>query len=72
MSIESSKVDQSGYVLHHVGFVFQHSRLVAIHVEVVGSAEDGHHRGETGRLGLAVHSVSIPAVASQPIFDCDD
>ena len=45
--------------LHDVGFVFEHGRLVAIHIEVVGSAEDRHDRRETGGLGLAVHSISI-------------
>lgn len=44
--------------LHDVGFVFEHGRLVAIHIEVIGSAEDRHDRRETGGLGLAVHSIS--------------
>lgn len=53
------------YSLHDVRLVFEHGRFVTIHVEVVGSAKDGHDGGESGRLGLAVHSVSTRSIVRQ-------
>lgn len=43
--------------IHDVVFVLQYSSLIVVHVEVVGSREDGHDTGETGCPRLAVHTV---------------
>jgi hypothetical protein len=44
--------------VHDVVLVLEDRSLVVVDVEVVGSREDGHDRGESSRLGLAVHPVT--------------
>jgi len=44
--------------VHNVAFVLQDSRFVVVHVEIIGSGENGHDRRKAGRLGLAIHAVS--------------
>jgi hypothetical protein len=58
-------------LLHHVRLVLEHSGLVGVYVQVVGSREDRHDRWETGRLGFTVHSVSTvsPCLSLQKTRD---
>lgn len=44
--------------VHHIGLVFENSRLIIVYVEVVGCREDGHYRRKPGCFGLAVHAIS--------------
>ena len=45
-------------VLHDVRFVFEHSGLIRVHIEIIGGGEDGHNGWKTGSLGLPVHAIT--------------
>jgi hypothetical protein len=48
--------------VHNVAFILQNSRFVIIHVEIIGSGENGHDGGKTGCLGLAIHAISASVI----------
>ena len=45
--------------VHDVVLILEHGSLVVVDIEIVGGTEDGHDGGESSRLCLAVHSVSV-------------
>lgn len=45
--------------VHDIAFVFQHCRLVVVDVEIIRSGENGHDRGETSALRLAIHPIPV-------------
>ena len=44
--------------VHHIVLVLEHGSLVVVHIEIVGSREDGDERREPGGLAFSVHSVA--------------
>ena len=44
--------------IHHVVLVFQNGSLVIVHVEIVGSGEDGDQTWKARALALLVHTVA--------------
>lgn len=44
--------------VHDIILIFQNSGLVVVNVEIIRSAENGHHTGKPGRPSLAIHAVS--------------
>ena len=44
--------------VHHIVLVLEHGSLVIVHIEIVGSREDGDERREPRGLAFSVHSVA--------------
>ena len=44
--------------VHHIVLVLEHGSLVVVHIEIVGSREDGDERREACCLAFPVHSVA--------------
>lgn len=53
--------------IHDVVLILEYGSLVVVHVKVVGSAKDSHDGGEAGRLGFAIHSISVKVSSNQSI-----